>query len=334
VAPAGERQVDVGGRAVRVEDRQPPAVDDGDPTAGEVDVGGHPELPQRDAALLLHRPQLVQAVRPDPDEVPPPGPVGDRPDGGAVPRRRLHRLLRSAEQDLHLAQCGTGQQVGDAQLGAVPGHARVVPGDEGQARAVRGDGRCGDEVRPRPQHGDLPRAVERHGDELVHDVLADPLAHAQHVRPCGKHHRLGVPVGPPGVGGERPRLAVLVDEPQALVVQVAGEQATRVRDPAPAAVLVHAGAGVELGRQHLLDRSVAGPAQDGGATVLRRPRRAPPHRAAAAGDGDVAVLRGGPGDLLGGERTRPGAARQGRHVVGHALLTGHGGQRGTGVGQS
>ena len=99
------------------------------------------EHPQRAAELLLARAQRAPARRrpaATPVEVPPAGPVADRVQVSVVgPFRLQHRLVRAAEQ-----RCGPDRrrrpaELGDPQLGAVPRHLRVVPGDPGHPPAVR-----------------------------------------------------------------------------------------------------------------------------------------------------------------------------------------------------
>ena len=250
-------------------------------------------------------------------EVPPAGPVGDRAQRAAgLPDRALHRLLVAAQDRRRRPERGAGQQRGHPQLGAVPRHARVVPGHQCQPGPVGRHGGRRHEVRAGPEHHHLPGAVQRDGDQLVHDPLAGLLAHAQQVRPARQELRLGVPVDRTGVGRQRSGGAAL-DQPEPLVGEVAGHERVAEREPAGPAVLVHPGARVEPGRQDLLDGPVAGPAQDGRAAALGRAGLGPPHGAAAVGHRDLPVRRGAGRDLRGGQGTRPAAAGLGWCLARH-----------------
>ena len=83
-----------------------------------------------------------------PVEVPPAGPVADRVERvGVGPLRLQHRLGLAAEHGPHgRSTVPSGAEHADPQLGAVPRHPRVVPGDPGDPPAVRRRPRGGEEV--------------------------------------------------------------------------------------------------------------------------------------------------------------------------------------------
>ena len=94
---------------------------------------------------------------------------GCRPgtSGAGRPRRPAPPATR---RRAHGADAGrrVSSSAGHPELGAVPGHRRVVPGHPGQPAAVRGGPGRGHEVRRRSTRGTTAqRAVDRHGHQPV-----------------------------------------------------------------------------------------------------------------------------------------------------------------------
>ncbi len=277
----------------RVQQAQPQVtapVQDREPAVAENRVRQPAEIPQRPGELLLHRAQRLRraALKAELVEVPPAGQVGDQVEGLVVLPPGCQDRLRRAALDRPGQAVG---QAGEAQLGAVPRHARVVPADVGEMPAVGGDGGEGVEV----VAGDVfagGAAAQRDGDDGPRDlaVAGVPLAYAPDVPVVDEE--VGV-AGVLALGGERADGAV--EQVEALVGEVGEDDlAVRGHGVGAAAVLVHAGAGAPGGGQQLAAGAVGGAMDDGGpaallGTVLRPPRlpveRAGPARAhSRAGD--------------------------------------------------
>ena len=162
-----------------------------------------------------------------------------------------HRDVVAARDDDGVTGALLGQ-LGPEQLGGVPRHARVAPGDPGQRPAVGGDRRAGDEVAAGGQHhaavGVVAVQVEPH--ELVGrlGVARVVLAHREHVvavqhqateaARAGRRDRHGL--ARPGIQPVHAVVAGVREHDRAVLHRVA----------APA-VLVHPRADVPRGRQHL-----------------------------------------------------------------------------------
>ncbi len=168
------------------------------------------------------------------------------------------------------------------QLGPVPGHPRVVPLEPRDARAVRARARVGHEVRAAAQQALLAAAQVHGGEHVAYFVRGVALADADQVRAV----RAGAPVGEADrrrvVGLRRERLGLAPrtvgsepDPPQALVGEVRERDAAVDEGPGAAAVLVHAGPGVEVGPDQVPVGSVLGPMHQRGAPALGRPHLGP-----------------------------------------------------------
>ncbi len=185
-------------------------------------------------------------------------------------------------------RCGPSSPSGrDAQLGAVPRHARVVPADPGDPAAVGAQPGPGHEPVARGEHAGLA-AVERHGHQVALDVggpvADDRLADAQHRGAVRAGGEVGVAqaVVARGLGADRPRLGgrADLDRVQPLVGPVGEHEQLAVRAaehrPGPAAVLVQPVAdvprrGQDLDRRRPVPR---GPARSGRPrSVSSRPTR-------------------------------------------------------------
>jgi len=229
--------------------------------------------------------------------------------------------------------------LGEAELGRVPRHRRVVPRHVRQRRAVGRDARVRVEVAAGREDRRRAGAVERHRDDLVDDVdglgaALGPvvLAHGHERRAARRHHKVGEAV----LAGRRAlrlgrqadglgvRVGLCVVEPLRLEVGV-DHAAIGIERVRAAAVLVHARARVvcpllgrdvhrapliALGpRQHRLGRGalLSSVAHD---DLAARLDLAPwtalePVQLALAVDAERAQAHSTRGDKVGGDRRRP-----------------------------
>lgn len=262
---------------------------DGDQSAVQRGEPAVPELPQGAAELLLTRTELLAVTV----EVPPAGAVA-RVQETAV-RRPVglgDGLLRAAGHPAGLPERAL-VDLGDDQLRAVPGHARVVPGEPGRARAVGRQPRPGDEPvadvgefthRVPVLHG---RAVQRHGGQDPADiggpVPGELLQDAPHLTELGSQLRLcpAQSAADRGDRRERDRLAAGPEAVQPLVGEVHEHDERFARHhlagPGVAAVLDDPAAHVPRRGQHRLLPAVGAPAHQGAAAALGGPGLGPPH---------------------------------------------------------
>ncbi|MGX1248862.1 hypothetical protein RKD48_001373 [Streptomyces ambofaciens] len=307
------------------EDGGAPAVQDRDQAVVQGREPALPELPQRPAELLLADAQgLPVAV-----EVPPAGAVGGVQQGAVrCPVRLGDGLLGAAGDGPGVPERVLGADVGDDQLGAVPGHARVVPGEPGGAAAVGREAGSGDEAVP--FGGEFAHrapvvgrgAVQRHGHEDAADVggplAGELLQDAPHLAALGTRVRLdpAQSAAHRGQRCQRARLGAAGGEGvQPLVGEVHEDHqrtgAGRGRAPGPAAVLDDAAAHVPRCGQHRFLGAVGVPPHQGAPPALGGPGRGPPHL--VTDEGDVvgpSVVRGGEGRV---DRRGPRSVRQSRH---------------------
>jgi hypothetical protein len=312
-AERGVREVEVAqALAARVEHEEAflaaLAADGGDGAVGEEGVGGAAEQPLWVTQLgslrgqPLDRPALVA------EEIPPAVAVRDEVQPALGVPLGLEDRLRGAAGD----QAGVGRVLerGDPELGPVPGHVRVVPAGPGEPAAVGADAGEGVEVAPAGEHGRLAGAVEREGDDLVLGFAgAVDLTHADDGAPVGAEPHVGVAQagGALRLGRDRDRLLAEPLAVEALVGE-ADEEHEVVGDqrPGAAAVLVGAGAHVDVRRRHRFGLAAGGAAHQHHPPTLGRPPFSPP-------DGTVAGQlrrRQSParrGDHSGVDRRAPGA---------------------------
>ncbi len=166
---------------------------------------------------------------------------------------------------------------GDAELGAVPGHLRVVPGDDGEVASVRGEPGVGEEVAVGEKDPDVLGAVEGDSDDGPGDGgVVVQLADAPDL--VADVQGVGVP-GAAGFlrfGGERLRGLAWDEPPQTLVGEVGEDEGLVDDDPGLAAVLVHTRPCVPRRRQDVLDDAVGPPPHDDVAPLLGRSSLGPP----------------------------------------------------------
>jgi hypothetical protein len=205
---------------------------------------------------------------------------------------------------------------GDDQLGAVPGHARVVPGEPGGAAAVGREARPGDE--PVPLVGEFAhgtpvlrgRPVERHGGQdatyVGGSVAGELLQHGPHFTASRQQLRLrpAQSAADEGDGGQRARSAAGFAAVQPLVGEVHEHHdvpAVHHRaGPGVAAVLDDAAADVPWRGQDGLLPAADAPPHEGAPAALAGSRLGPPRLVADEADVlGVPVVRGGEGRVDG-----------------------------------
>ena len=251
-----------------------------DPPVVQERVARLAEHPLRHADLRLHLDpglDLAASLIRDPAvEVPPARAVGNEPQRSVrVPPGLEHRfaVARPARgtvgpaghhhRAVELRAGGGPLDRRHHQLGAVPGHVRVVPLQPAQPGAVGREPGVGDEVGPADQRTGLELAVAVDHHHLVdHLGRARPgvvLAHDDDPPTRRVHLAVGPAIASRCVGlghhrnGHRPPGQAI----QALVLPVGEPQAVTAHPPRPAAVLVDGGAGVEPGGQQVHGRAVA-----------------------------------------------------------------------------
>jgi hypothetical protein len=127
------------------------------------------------AELGLHRTERHDPVGawPGAVEVPPARAVRDKDEVATrIPPGLEDGLLRGAGDVAEIGERVVGGDIGLPQLGAIPWHEGMVPGEEGEQTAVGGEGRGGDEVRPGDDHH---AAILVGSVEIEHDDGVDRL---------------------------------------------------------------------------------------------------------------------------------------------------------------
>src|SRR5439155_18121166 len=109
----------------------------------------------------LHALLLVGAI-----QVPPTGAVGDEEEAAVRSPFWLEERPRAGYTS-RPDNCAPAIQVGHTELGLIPGHVRVVPGEPAEAAAVRSEPRRREKVMPRNQHLLLAR-IETDGGDCIH----------------------------------------------------------------------------------------------------------------------------------------------------------------------
>ncbi len=195
----------------------------------------------------------------------------------------------------------------------------MVPAQVRELRPVGAHRGRGKEVVARGDDRRLGRAVRGQRDELVDDLVLVPLADADDRPVHDDPVRVAQRARLRRLGRDRARLGPdLVDEVDALVVEVREEDRRAVEPVGAAAVLVDAVANVEACRNDVLRLSLPG-LEDEHRAALVRPRLEPVH--AVLGRFwtiEATPRRTGGGDEVRGDRGRPGSVRGFRHAVGYA----------------
>ena len=124
-----------------------------------------PNNPRREGCIDFGVEQRGGATRAQVDLVwkPPACAVGDDHELPVRPQRLLECL--AFDQDSNVGRLGSRSPVEDAQLGVVPSHVRVRPGDERDVAVPIGSRRA-DEIRTTEDEFDRPRA-EFNGDHVI-----------------------------------------------------------------------------------------------------------------------------------------------------------------------
>jgi hypothetical protein len=202
------------------------------------------------------------------------------------------------------------------ELGAVPRHARVIPGDPREPPAGRVDTRGHEEVVAGDEHDGLGRTVGRQRDELVVDLTVGvPLADADHGFSVRRDDSVGITqrVRLRRLRSDRLRLRTrAVHSIDAAVGEIGVKDGVAVVPDGAASVLVNAGSGVCTGRNQVDDLPAGTQFDNDGAASLVGSGLGPADSASADVDRGVAWA-GGPCDQVGAERSRPRSVRAGRH---------------------
>ena len=267
----------------------------------------------------------VRPVRRQPVRQPPATAVVDE-DQGAVPAP-VRLSDRSPGSPGHGHRRSEHDSLGalldhrDPQLGPVPGHRRMVPGDPGETGSVRGGPWRRDEVRALVEDLDSSGAVgrDRHqrvrGRPVVELLDADQPPPARGRASVREAAARGAAVGGQGFGGARRFERTPVPALVGLVDVVEG----RARDGGGSApVLVDPAADAHLGWREILG-GAPGPRPDHHLpAALGRTALAPVDR--VVGDGQPAPRDPSGGDFRGGPLRRP-PTEGGLVVAAHRLAT-------------
>ncbi len=285
----------------------------------------HAEDPLRHAELGLHRAERgdLVAARVGAVEVPPAGAVGDEDEVAVGRPAGLEDRLAGVAGDM--AQAGERAVRGDVrfpQLGAVPRHQRVVPGEPCELGAVGGEGGGAHEVGAGEDDraAILVGALEAEHDDgvdrlgVLHGVV---LADGEEAVAGGVEEEVGV--APAGVvRGDRLRVA-FADAVEAAVGVVGDDHDAVASVPHAAAVLVHGGADVHLRRGDRLGVVDADLAHEAGAATFGGAGFQPVAGVAVAAG--LVEADGLAGQHLRGDWRGPGAVGDGG---GGGLVGGHG----------
>ena len=104
------------------------------------------------------------------------------------------RLVLAARDAVGVPDAPVTVEVAEPELGAVPGHARVIPHEPGEPLAARVHTRAREEIVAGDDDVRLGRSVGRQRDQLVHHLAAlVALAHADHGAAVWCHAAVGVP---------------------------------------------------------------------------------------------------------------------------------------------
>jgi len=272
----------------------------------------------RAAEFRLARAQRMHHAVLEAVQVPPAAAVGDEVQQAVGrPLRLADRFAHAARDHAAVDQAAVRCDIGHPQLGALPGHARVVPAQPGQVAAVRRQARRGIEIVAVDQ--DRLAAVEAdRADRIDRVCLARQvvLAHRDQALARAVGHEVGVAHGL--FLRHHDRLGAILDPVQAVVGVVREPHRARLHRIGAAAVLVHAVAHVEGGRREL-GLAAGALAQQGGAAGFARAAGQPQHVVAV--ERELRQRHGAGRNHGGADRGSPGAAGRGLWAV----RVGHGG---------
>ena len=202
----------------------------------------------------------------------------------------------------------------ETELGAIPWHGWMIPGDPGEVGSVGRNRGVGDEVTPR-----------HHGDDLIHIARGRTVARNSHDVASGNAGPCVVFSDRPQLSGGEPqsteshprpgrcqgaRLRIRGEDPDPLVSLLDEAQRAVIRRcPRAAAVLVHTRPSVPRGGQELFDSPIGQAPSDCRAPILGWNALSPPDLLAVWGRDErrTFVARGRRGNGCCGDRRRPGA---------------------------
>ena len=278
-------------------------------------VVGLSQGPQRRAELGGADRDRAHCTGTESIQVPEVGAVGQEVEIPAVTPLRLEdRLVVAAGDDPQIRQARR-RQLRDHQPGRVPGHVRMVPGDESDVPPVGAWPRIGNERRPSVQH--LARTAGRgiEADDGVARFAAGHLFLAY----AHEHRRRGTAIERTTVGvaetgrGDRAALPAVADFVQALVIELAVENPPARQHVRRATVLVDAAPHVGAFGGHFSDVATRLTRHQGDAAAFARPVFGPVD---APARGPHVVEPGPAGsDVVSRQRRCPAAVRggHGRH---------------------
>ncbi len=205
---------------------------------------------------------------------------------------------------------------GHPELGTVPRHPRVIPGDPRDPAPGRVEARGHVEVVAGDDHDRVSRTVGRERDELVvHVAVGVPLAHADHGLSVRRDDSIGIPerMRLSRFRADRLRLRVRAVHPiETAVGEIGVEDGVAVVPDRAASVLVNTGSCVRAGRDQIDDLPAGTLLDDDDAAALVGSGLGPADSLSADVDVGIAWARR-PCDHLGAERSRPRSVRAGRH---------------------
>ena len=244
-------------------------------------------------------------------QVGPSAAVGQEVERAVVAPLRLgHRFTGAAGHPLQIGQHSftRGVEAACQQAGVVPGHGRVVPGDERKPPSGAVPARPGHEVAVAKLHAALvfgPVQVKQDDGVAGHAAAAVVFAHGYQRAAIGA----GMAVGITAAGRrEQPFAAIGRPHPHALVGKRAVDQPVAHGHPGRAAVLMHPAAQVDVGSKHVGCEALRTLCHQHAAALLGGASLDPVQPALRhPGIGQRDGAHGGP---FGAQRRRPGAAAQ------------------------
>ncbi len=287
--------------SIRPRCQRPASVKQARMVAGaEKSIPAAAEGPGRAGEFGRHRTDGLLAIGVKAIEVPPAALVGHEIELPVGRPGRLHdRLAWAAGDPSGVAELGILADLGEPELGPVPGHVRVVPAEPGELPAVRAEaGRAEEVVAGGQLAAGVALLVEPDRDDTVDRFARGSVvfAHGEDASTAGIELEIGVTQ--PLVRGRRQRYrrARCRQAMEALVGEVDRDDHAVPDRIGAAAIFVDPRADVEGRRRQVGGRPVQGPSHQHGAAAFLRPDLEPP--------GDLAVehwLR--QSDLGGGDQT-------------------------------
>src|SRR5208283_4229099 len=230
-----------------------------DPSIGEKIIIALPENPVGTADLGFDWRQGFDLAIPQNIEIPPAGPVGTEKESAACRPFWLHdRFRRFASHEARGFDCALFRHIGDEELGAVPRHAGMIPGDPAKPLPFWRKTRRTQEIGTLNQDRLSAAGVKRQGDNrglgVGRRAVTMILAHGEHAAAWQIAFEIGVAAALRRF--DPARRTVRLDHPNAAIGALAeNHDACRDRISA-AAIFMDTAAHIERRRCQLFDLGI------------------------------------------------------------------------------